>query len=114
MQMNSIPQQELIQSIKKANELTKNVISSKNDWEYYVMYLFKLEIVLEDLVAKRIINRKVGNLIRESIAPLSYWTIFNSPNIQNNEKIKKRVEIKLLNHNLRRMGFSKDICFLDC
>ena len=109
----AIPKNEIEKSLLISKKLTKN-FEPKDEWGFYAVFLFKIEIMLEDLKGRNIINTRQKNKIRDYFTPLSYWNTLNSPHLKENEKIKKEVKLLLLNDNLRRMGMSKFIRFLDC
>ena len=112
--MINISKQELIISKEIADRLTKDLTTPKNEWEYSARVLFKFEIILEDLLARKIITKHMAKKYQNKIAPLSYWTYLNSEEIKNNEKIKKNAKILILNDNLDRIGLSKFFSIFDC
>jgi len=112
--MSPIPREELLGSKKKADNLTKNLTLPKNQWESNVRTLLKLQIIIEDLVSRKVITTKQSNILKNKIKPLNYWNIIHAPHNKNKEELKKEIKILILNNELDRIGFGEEIRVLDC
>jgi len=100
---------------KEIKELLDNPYSKypETEWEQVVDYLFAFEIILSRLKAHKILNKKQEKEIRFQLKKLTYWSCLNTPNIKNNEKIKKEVKLFCLNDYAFSIGLGKKICFID-
>jgi len=101
-------------SVKLAESLTNNLSTPRTEWAKVNRQLLKFEIVIEDLIARKVIKRKDEKQMRMNLIHITEWKIINAPNFKNDEERKKRMKILLLNNRLNLLGLSKNFCVLDC
>jgi len=82
-------------------------------WDKVMDLIFLYRVFLDLLEKRGIVTPREKKELQNKSANLSYWTMINSPHIQDNEKIKKEIEIICLNDFLANIGFSKDVRFFN-
>lgn len=102
---------EYLKSKNKADNLIVGLKPPRNRWEANQIMLIKLKVIIEDLLARKVISQIEEQQICKGMAPYLYRNILDDPNLKN-EKIKKIVEVSLLNDGLRLIGLCKGIRFL--
>lgn len=97
--------EELKRSMVVTDELTSKLSIPTTKWGKAVLMLQKFEIAVEDMKERKVITPRQEAELRKEIAPLSYWTILNSPDLHDCPKIARKVKLELMNVHLKRLGF---------
>ena len=93
---------------------TKNDFFSIHQRKDIVFNFLRLEIELNRKLKEGKISKKQEKEIRLMVKPLRYTLYLDSPEFQNNEKLRKEAKLLCMNDFLRVNGFSKIIRYINC
>lgn len=99
------------EEILKVKVFVENILANleppKTEWEKKIRVLMKMEMMLQNLRARKIMTAKEEREIRIALAPLSYKAILDSPYIKEDNEKKERIRISLLEDWLHLSGLCK-------
>lgn len=106
-------QGELEKSYIKIKKLTDFLPEPKTDHEKDYQRVYKFNLIVSDLYERGKISNEQEKKLRKMVAPLEYKNILTSPDIVNNPKKRKSVEVSLLNDWVKLSGFDNVVAFID-
>ena len=83
---------EILQSKRKAEHLTEQFSPPKDNWEKENIRFFKIQIVLEDLLYRKVISRRMERKIQRSIQPQLFKHILAESRLEENPHLTSLVK----------------------